>query len=140
MIRKFRITTVSDPITLTVSFDEDKLICIELPAGMDDGRKVKFLAIMPVTFDLFIYWIESKHFVIVEVPADLSFEAFWTKYNYKVGKKERAKKLWQVMTDEEHASALFAIAKYNSYLINHPTIERAYPETWLSQRRWENSF
>lgn len=140
MIRKYRITTVSDPVTTTVTFDASLLTTIEVPSDMGADRKRRFLAVVPVTLDEFKAWESNKNFIVQEVPQDLSFEAFWTRYAYKVGKKERAKKIWQAMTDHEHAAALLAIQKYNAYLINHPTIERAYPETWLSQRRWENSF
>lgn len=139
-MRKFRITTLTDPVTTTVTFVGNDLVTVEVPADMDAQRKNKFLAVVPVTYTDFKSWLQNKNFVIQEVPQDLTFENFWQRYNYKVGKKERAKKLWQAMTDDEHAAALLSIQKYNAYLINHPTIERAYPETWLSQRRWENSF
>ena len=139
-MRKYRITTVTDPVTTTVTYINNDLVMVEVPAEMAAVRKSKFLAVVPVTLDEFKSWMQNKNFVVQEVPQDLSFEAFWTRYNYKVGKKERAKKLWQSMTDDEHAAALLSIQKYNAYLINHPTLERAYPETWLSQRRWENTF
>ncbi|MDD2962548.1 MAG: hypothetical protein PHQ65_12005 [Bacteroidales bacterium] len=139
-MRKYRITTVTDPVTTTVTFINNDLVMVEVPAEMEPVRKSRFLSVVPVTFEEFKAWMQNKNFVVQEVPQDLSFEAFWLRYNYKVGKKERAKKLWQSMTDDEHAAALLSIKKYNAYLINHPTIERAYPETWLSQRRWENSF
>lgn len=75
---------------------------------------------------------------VIEKPMDLSFETFWKTYNYKEGNKQRAIKLWGALTDVQRARALVGIRKYNDRLSQRPAQERAYPETYLSQRRWES--
>lgn len=77
---------------------------------------------------------------IEPVSQDLGFDTFWKSYAYKVGNKKRAQRLWEAMTDPERAKAIAAIRKYKLYLASKPNMEQAYPETWLSQRRWENEY
>ncbi len=79
-------------------------------------------------------------FTISEVKQGLNFSDFWEAYDYKVGKKNRTERLWDAMTEAERAQAMASISKYNLYLAQHPGIEKAYPDTWLNQRRWENQY
>jgi hypothetical protein len=81
-----------------------------------------------------------KNFQKIEVPADLSFTAFWNAYNYKVGNKERARKLYELLDDNTRTLVFAGIKKYSNYLASRPNMEKAYAETFLNQRRWENSF
>lgn len=74
---------------------------------------------------------------VVEVPADLSFEKFWKTYRHKVGKLERAKKLWEALPEAEKVSALNYIPTYDLFL-DKTLINKCYPETYLSQKRWNN--
>ena len=70
---------------------------------------------------------------------DLGFEAFWKAYGYKVGGKARAEKLWGRLGEEERLLALGGIWKQRLHSERHKT-DMPYPETYLSQRRWENEF
>lgn len=79
----------------------------------------------------------SGMFRLAEVPTDLSFPIFWDAYAHKVGNKKRAEKLWNALDEGERAAALAALPRYASFLITRPTMEKAFAETWLSQRRWE---
>lgn len=74
-----------------------------------------------------------------QVDEDLSFDRFWRVFDYKVGKKPRATRLWEAMTKIERALALVAIPKYKRFIANKNQ-ESAYPETWLSNRMWENEY
>lgn len=75
---------------------------------------------------------------IEEIAEDLSFERFWEEYNHKVGKKDRVRKKWEAMPDEEKAKALKYIKKYNFFLAERPHMERKYPETYLNCQEWNN--
>ena len=77
---------------------------------------------------------------IIPILEDLSFDAFWKAYAYKIGKKARAEKLWELMSEGERTEALKAIPRYKRWLASRQTVEQLYPETYLSQRRWENEF
>lgn len=75
-----------------------------------------------------------------EVKSDLSFKAFWDTYGNKIGKKPRAEKLWDLLTEIERARALQAIPKYKFWLANNTGVTMLHPTTFLSQRRFENEF
>jgi hypothetical protein len=83
--------------------------------------------------------LKAKGVKITEVPADLSFERFWDKYHYKVGKKAKVQQLWTALNDADRTKALAAIPEYHKWL-TRAKIAPVYPETYLSQRRWENDF
>lgn len=71
---------------------------------------------------------------------DLSFDHFWETYGYKIGKKSRCEKLWQQYSDQEKSKCLLSIPRYKYWLANQKGIAQAYPETYLSQKRYENEF
>jgi hypothetical protein len=74
------------------------------------------------------------------IPADLSFNAFWNLYDYKVGKKDKTVQLWTALTEAERTACLRAIPRYRQWLSQRPSMERLYPQIFLHQRRWENEF
>ena len=75
---------------------------------------------------------------VTELVNILEFDHFWNTYNYKVGNKNRAAKLWKVLTDSEKQNIFLYIPKYNRYLSFRGSMEKCYPETFLAQRRWES--
>jgi len=81
-----------------------------------------------------------RNVVIETIQDDTTFTGFWNAYNYKVGNKKRAEKLWALLREDEKLQTLVAIRKYDRYLAQHTKMERAYPETFLAQRRWENEY
>jgi hypothetical protein len=70
------------------------------------------------------------------IPPDLSFTRFWNRYNYKDGpSKSKAEAAWNKLNDTDKAQALLYIPRYENHLkLNQ--VARAYPETYLNQRRW----
>jgi len=81
-----------------------------------------------------------SNFIIQAVPEDITFQAFWKAYDHKVGDKHRAEKLYNLLNDIQKTQVLTSIPRYNTFLQKHATQERCYPETYLSQSRWENEF
>ena len=77
---------------------------------------------------------------IVEIKPDLNFEKFYNTYNYKIGNKKRANKLWEELSDSEKTMAIVKLQQYEQWLRLRPNQDKAYPETYLSQRRWENEY
>lgn len=71
-----------------------------------------------------------------EVQPDLRFEVFWEKYDYKIGNKPRAKRLWDGLKVSDRLKAVEFIPRYNAILAERGTA-RLYPETYLSQRRFD---
>jgi hypothetical protein len=74
---------------------------------------------------------------ILQLKEDLSFEAFYNKYNHKVSKKSRAEKIWETMNETERAKAIAYIAKYERYLLDSG-VNKKYPETYLNAQLWNN--
>jgi hypothetical protein len=87
----------------------------------------------------YIYELAKIGAAVKKAPADLSFKSFWDKYAYKVGKKDRAEKLWGHMNEAQRIQCLNSLPAYERWLSTR-TVEKAYPETYLAQRRWENEF
>ena len=87
-----------------------------------------------------IDWFKKRPdiFIVQPVTADLSFEKFWNTYGNKVGNKKRSKRLWGQLNPTERARALAYIKVYDNYLWQNKGIAKAYPETYLNQKRWEN--
>ena len=77
---------------------------------------------------------------VTKITVDLSFAAFWNAYTYKVGNKPRTEKLWEKLSDVDKAQAMKSIPVYDQFLAMHPNQDKAYPETYLSQRRFENNY
>lgn len=74
---------------------------------------------------------------IKEVDEDLSFERFWNEFDYKVGNKSRALKLWTALPNPDKAKALKFMATYDTQLAM-TKVNKMYPETYLHQQRWNN--
>jgi hypothetical protein len=79
-------------------------------------------------------------FKIELLPSDLSFEAFWEAYGNKVGKKKRSEELWKLLSEADKQAALMGVKKYKNWKAQNPSVQMLYPETFLSQRRFENEF
>ncbi|WP_295674622.1 hypothetical protein [uncultured Mucilaginibacter sp.] len=82
----------------------------------------------------------SKTLTCVKIAVQVAFKDFWEAYNYKVGNKARAEKLWNALTETEHHLIMEHIKAYDAYLATRPRMEKLYAETYLNQRRWESEF
>ena len=89
--------------------------------------------------DIHLPALKQKGIRIDLVPDNLTFEHFWNSYGNKVGDKKRTQKLWDNLPDSDRVAALAKIKAYDIWLSKN-TIAKVYPETYLSQRRWENDF
>ncbi|MDY0215381.1 MAG: hypothetical protein RBS19_00355 [Bacteroidales bacterium] len=68
---------------------------------------------------------------------ELSFEKFWNVFAVKRGNIDRTKKLWAKISDAEKIIALGFINKLKA-VYEKEGKQMPYPETYLSQKRWEN--
>lgn len=66
-----------------------------------------------------------------EVPADLSFDAFWDKYDKKINRK-RCEPIWKKLTDAQKMQALMNVPAYDSYL-QRTGIGKAHPDNYLTR-------
>ncbi|HLO92447.1 MAG TPA: hypothetical protein VK172_14880 [Lentimicrobium sp.] len=73
---------------------------------------------------------------VIKEITDLSFEAFWNKYEYKVD-KQQAEHFWSKMSREDKLAALAGITKYK-YRCKLKNTAMIYPVRYLRNRRWED--
>lgn len=126
---------------LTLSYEDGLLKKLEVNSEMTEEQLTWLKAVVPAAELELLNLPKQYNFITIEpVPADLTFNAFWDSYAYKVGNKERTIKLWSALNDSDRTRALAAIPRYNQWLAQKPNMERLYPMTYLSQRRWESSF
>lgn len=119
--------------------DTGRIVSFLLEYGIMTAEVKRFLIeYFPWDLTKIQTYMKAKNIKVTEVAMDLSFDAFWNRYNNKFGKKPRAQKFWELMTEEERIKAYNHIQKYEQFLIQNPGINKKYPETYLSQRIWEN--
>lgn len=76
---------------------------------------------------------------VTEIAPDLSFQAFWDLYDYKVGNRSRAEAVWKKLSTADKNACMLGVRRYKNWLKTQ-SIGHAYAETFLSQRRWENEY
>jgi hypothetical protein len=140
---KYTITIKKKSTAVAVAGYADGVCClvqIETP-GLTPEQAGWILRTVPAAeADLPALELAFQFVKVDRVPTDLSFNAFWDAYAYKVGKRERAMKLWASMSDADKTKCLRSIPRYNQWLMTKFNMERLYPETYLHQARYNNDF
>ncbi len=117
------------------------LISFEVQAELDEAQLLYFYKLLPWTKSK-LYSMQSlpgNEITITEIPADLSFEVFWNRYNNKVGKKNKVKQIWENLPEATRVKVLVSITYYNQWLVK-TGFAKCYPETYLNQERYENEY
>jgi len=112
----------------------NRLVYFDLRAELSDEQHDFFMAHMPKTIsglDRFRTPTSS----IKQVEPDLSFQSFWSEYNYKEGTKKRAEGLWNRLSRINRILAIEFIRVYDGKLAQSG-VAKLYPETYLSNQRW----
>lgn len=135
------ISTRTAATMLTLTFDDGRIKQVTFGASLTDEQLAYLFNNIPFNEEnLKAMCHNSGGKLKYEVlPTDLSFDAFWTAYAYKVGEKPKCIKLWNALTDVERLDALNAIKKYDKFLHLKQTA-KIYPERFLSKKYWENEF
>ncbi len=94
---------------------------------------------MPVTYTQLTEFATKAKSTVIEVPLDLTFNRFWSEYDYKVGDKGLCERYWKALTDGERVIALQMIPRYNRFLKIKGT-DKIYPERYIKKRIFENEF
>lgn len=144
---QYRITLKERKSTLHVKYQKGILNALELAneGDLSDEQMYYLMGDLPVRIvqeDMAKVYCDGSHgkLKMEAVPTDLSFDAFWNAYNNKVGKKTRSQELWKLLTDADKQAALIGVKKYKIWKGLNPSVQMLYPETFLSQRRFENEF
>ncbi len=125
--------------TLLFEYDDQGVIKeFVKDAKMDEHQLAYLMLNFPVTESLLKKQAKNNNWKLSLVDQDLSFDNFWQTYAYKVGNKKRAERLWNALSKANKAKALDYLTRYETFLLQNPSISKLYPETYLNQQRWNN--
>ena len=138
---KYRATGKNLEGSLVLKYDlNGVLVEFEIHAKLNESQ-IKYLRYyLPFTTAELDEFKKATSLILKEIPEDLSFDRFWNEYNYKRGNKARTEKLWKLLKDNDRAAVFHSIPKYNYFLSCRPNQDKAYPETYLAQKRYENEY
>ena len=118
---------------------EGNITCIDILAEITDEERRWLLEHIPPSIPSLENMVsKAKTLKLAEVPLDLSFDAFWNAYDYKVGKKE-AEAAWKKISMPNKVKALQAITAYDKFW-KYKKIGKAYPSTYLNDERFNDDF
>lgn len=139
-MKKYAITSTKFSGEIHYKFDESGVFhSIEIFAALMSDHHKWFCENIPKTEARLLKMREQIAGVTInEIPADLSFDAFWRAYNYKVGKKD-AEKAWKQTSEANKTLAIQSIAKYDKWLETKPQ-DKVYPSTYLNKERYFDDF
>ena len=141
-MKQYVVTSTQFTGEMLFEFDAQGLIiCFDIrKAILSPAQYRGLMQRLPGDEDNLLKWVDSnKTLKSIIVPQDLSFDNFWNTYAYKVGDLAKAKKLWKALSDPDKAKALSAIHRYRVFA-KDKGIDMVYPERYLSQQRYLNSF
>lgn len=141
-MKEFLVTINNGEYKCTYRYNKHSmLVACTIDSGMPTEAIQHMHKVMPFTEGLLMALPKLiNNLVISESIVDTSFKAFWEKFRNKVGNKPRAENLYKFLTPEEKLQVMSSIKKYHNWLVQNPNVQQLYPETYLSQRRWENQF
>lgn len=139
MNKKIAITSSEFEGEMILAYNQDgHVILYDNRCDLDKKQLHAFLKHFPLTLQMLEDLLgKSRSLSYTFVEADLSFAAFWDTYDYKVGNKKRAQKEWEKLSEAKRAKCLESITSYNYFLKTKPNQDRLYPETFLSQERYD---
>lgn len=113
-------------------------------SGVDRADAVAyFLAWVPKTIEFLEAYVNDtsrKLMKVTEIAPDLSFQAFWDAFDYKMGNRSRVEAAWAKMSTEDKNACMLSLKRYKTWKKLNPNIAHMYGETYLNQRRWENEY
>lgn len=133
---KLQIKNPTTGVALTVGYNSHDVLCFfevtDNEMNLEALQKALRFAGLKSEF---MANCKAHNLTIVEIAEDLSFEAFWKRYDYKQGKVKAAQE-WNKINDATKAAALVGISKYKKSIPNGVAL--LYPERYLKYRRWED--
>jgi hypothetical protein len=138
-MKNYLVTYKKTGKTMLFKFDLNGfLIAFETTFTLNRSTYHYFKKHFPFEVDDLQHFKAAAEFKVDELLQDLSFQSFWNTYDRKVGNKSRSQKLWKGLNDTEKAKALNYIKTYDNFLVMNQGIQKLYPETYLSQKRFNN--
>lgn len=139
-MKRYAVTTTKFEGTVIYGFAENGwLSSVEIDGVHEPHAHKQLCSILPHNEATLLRWPNANpSMTITEVFDDVSFETFWTRYNYKVGKKE-AEAAWSKLSDAKRSKAISRIPAYELYL-KDKGIAKAYAQKYLNKERFEDEY
>lgn len=140
---QYILTGKSSPVKVVFKYDLNGLLTGFEIEGVEDEKQLAHL----FWSERFPFPYAERHipdvealgwFNITKVEDDLSFERFWRVYGLKVSKK-KAEKLWERLSKADRIKVFLHLPKYETYL-QKKGIEKAYPDTYLRNAKYEDEY
>ena len=115
-----------------------RLLAIEFvldDLNIDEQLRLQIVANAPSSVGTLKQLAQKHNWKLIEVLEDITFESFWNKYNYKVGKLNKTKEYWNKLSDADKTLAFKYIDKYNNHL-KLSNVSKAYPTSYLNGQYW----
>lgn len=137
---KYVIKFVRFQASAIVEYDDaGYLIQVQLEPGSFQETHIKSFFLKTPWKEIHLdMWRNTENVTVDQFLGDISFDAFYNAYAHKVSKRSRAEAIWKQLPDPEKVKAIAFISHYNNFLIQSPGINKLYPETYLTQQRWNN--
>ncbi len=137
-MKEYVITSASNDSKVLLKYGLNKYLMELCISDCTDEQQLFILKHLPKTLEELEQLRRTfPKMKVTETKTDISFNAFWNEYAYKVGNKGKAEKLYNKLSETEKILAIGSIKEYNKYLSRKASIERLYPETYLNQRRYD---
>lgn len=139
-MKKYIVTTINYQGQITYGYDDNnQLVLVELDGIHEQQHRINILKNLPLTLDVLNKWTHNnKNITVTLLLEDITFEVFWSNYNYKMGKQE-AERAWNKLSVADKTRAIKRIRAYDRY-ISDRGIAKAYAQKYLNQRRFNDEF
>lgn len=129
---------MTTPASILVEYDEGQIKMLEFTDSATEQVRY-ILRSIPNDETKIIDFAKLIKCRINNAQTDLSFNAFWNAFSYKVGKLVRTNNIWDTLNDVEKQAVFASIPRYHRF-IKAMNQNSAYAQTWLQNRMWENDY
>lgn len=114
----------------------NKLMAVEFSGDLTDVQYRWFLEKLPILESGLNELTTKSTIKIIKEVEEVTFEDFYEAFGNKEG-RQKAQHVWDRMPKNDQVKAYMYIGRYNTKLKVAGTA-KAYPATYLNQKRWED--
>jgi len=119
--------------------EKDILVHYNNDTDMTDTALVWFLNNIPRDLTELESLKKTTKGTLIEVPQEISFEAFWDTYSKKINRK-RSETIWAKMTEAQKLKAIISVQSYDRYLQRTQWRSKADPDTYLRNQNYDTDW
>lgn len=140
-MRKFILTHEKFEGEIELTYDGDGTVTQYISRSDVTVQQVEFmLRNLPVKADSLKVWAEGHAFAVVEIKGEPTFEEFWKLWPEVRANKARALAIWKRLSVKDRQRVIDVMPAYTRYVQRNLTKFKKYPDSWLSERCFENDY